>query len=100
MLKLAVAIGCICMAIFTYHGVKYLQFLKDNKIKQNYANARYREVQQTYNAENDILKEKIKKLDEKRKTNIFRHMAIEQIANQRLVFDEKTGKYVRRRQID
>ena len=62
MLKLAVAIGCICMAIFTYHGVKYLQFLKDNKIKQNYANARYREVQQTYNAENDILKEKIKKL--------------------------------------
>jgi len=32
--------------------------------------------------------------------NIFRQMAIEEIAKQRLVYDEKTGRYVRRRQVD
>ena len=36
----------------------------------------------------------------KKKDNVFRHMAIEQIANQKLVYDEKTGMYVRRTQID
>lgn len=34
------------------------------------------------------------------KENIFRQMAIEEIAKQKLVYDEKTGRYVRRRQID
>ena len=34
------------------------------------------------------------------KENIFRQMAIEEIAKQKLVYDETTGRYVRRRQID
>lgn len=34
------------------------------------------------------------------KENIFRQMAIEEIAKQKLVYDEKTGRYVRRRQVD
>ncbi len=34
------------------------------------------------------------------KENIFRQMAIEEIAKQKLVYDETTGRYIRRRQID
>ena len=34
------------------------------------------------------------------KENIFRQMAIEEIAKQKLVYDEKTGRYIRRRQVD
>lgn len=63
--------------------VQYLQFLKDEKIKQN----------------NNVQK-KINTLKMKKKDNVFRHMAIEQIANQKLVYDEKTGMYVRHTQID
>ena len=34
------------------------------------------------------------------KKNIFRQMAIEEIARQKLVYDERSGGYVRRRLID
>ena len=34
------------------------------------------------------------------KENIFRQMAIEEIAKQKLVYDETTGRYIRRRQVD
>tara|TARA_R110000782_G_scaffold171695_3_gene263418 strand:- start:80 stop:202 length:123 start_codon:yes stop_codon:yes gene_type:complete len=35
-----------------------------------------------------------------RKENVFRKLAIEEIARQKLVYDKKTGGYVRRRQIN
>ena len=35
-----------------------------------------------------------------KKTNIFREMAIEEIAKQKLIYDEETGQYIRRRQIN
>jgi len=76
-------VACFCMITLTYCIVQYLQFLKDEKIKHN----------------NNVQK-KINTLKMKKKDNVFRHMAIEQIANQKLVYDEKTGMYVRRTQID
>lgn len=48
--------------------------------------------------------ERIKELqnfrENQKKTSIFREMAIEEIAKQKLVYDEESGCYVRRRQIN
>ena len=104
MLEVAILVLSICVVVFTYHAVKFLKFSKSQSIKREYGLQRYRELQQTKEFENEQLKKKIKDLkqkkDDRNNDNIFRQMAIEQIASQKLIYDEKSGKYVRRRQIN
>lgn len=104
MLEIAVAVLLVCAVIITYHSVKFLKFSKSQTLKRQYGLARYQELQQTKEFENQELKRKIELLKQKNKDNkndnIFRQMAIEQIASQKLIYDEKSGKYVRRRQIN
>ena len=104
MLEIAMLILAVCGIVITYHAVKFLKFSKSQSIKRDYGLRRYQELQQTKEFENEQLKKKIKDLKQKKEDNmndnIFRQMAIEQIASQKLIYDEKSGKYVRRRQIN
>ena len=84
MFAVAIAVLCICLSIVVYHAIKFVQYTKIQKARKEYALYRYKEMQET---------------SKKPETNIFRDMAIEAIASQRLVYDERTGKYIRRRQI-
>tara|TARA_A100001201_G_scaffold82021_2_gene73066 strand:- start:185 stop:505 length:321 start_codon:yes stop_codon:yes gene_type:complete len=103
MFEVAIAVLSVCAIIITYHIVKFLKFSKSQSIKRDYGLRRYQELQQTKEFENERLKNKIKELKQKKEDNIndniFRQMAIEQIASQKLIYDEESGKYVRRRQI-
>ena len=89
----------VCGSIFCYFGYKFLQFKKkqdtcrtilENSLQQELDRAR-KEYQSLRLAE---------RMETRHKTNIFREMAIEEIARQKLVYDEETGRYVRRRQIN
>ena len=55
-------------------------------------------IRQEYNIER--IRELQSSRENQKKTSIFREMAVEEIAKQKLVYDEASGRYVRRRQIN
>ena len=71
-----VASLCICYLLYTISKMS-------KKQKQNCS------INKTTNL-------KIQNYNDYKKTNIFREMAIEAIAEQRLVYDQKTGAYIRK----
>ena len=83
----------ICVSIIGYHAYKFLKLTKQHKVQQlqrEYAFRKKNELNETYRQQFP---------NTQKKTNIFREMAIDQIAGQRLIYDRKSGQYVRRRQI-
>ena len=91
MFAIAIAVLCVCLSIVVYHVVKFVQYTKIQKARKEYALYRYKEIRETTR--------KVSQTNKKPKTNIFRDMAIKNIASQRLIYDKKSGKYIRRRQI-
>jgi membrane protein insertase Oxa1/YidC/SpoIIIJ len=84
---------CVCLLILSYFAYKFIIFRQNQKsilqikqIRNEYKKARAKELQEVRNNQ--------------KKTNIFREMAIEEIAKQKLIYDEESGCYVRRRQIN
>ena len=92
----------ICLSILTYFGYKFFVF-RQNQIKFN-QQLNQKSILEIERIRNEYKKERAKELhevrDNQKKTNIFREMAIEEIAKQKLIFDEESGCYVRRRQIN
>lgn len=82
-----IAILCSCFAILTYFGYKFYVYREKQKIQNKniiqYQKARMREISESH-----------------KKTSIFREMAIDSIAKQKLIYDEKTKKYIRLTQIN
>jgi Tfp pilus assembly protein PilV len=85
-----IAILIVSLCILSYFGYQFYIFQKKQKISQKiarnkleYRKARMREMSETH-----------------KKTNIFREMAIDSIARQKLIFDEDSERWVRRRQIN
>ena len=88
-----------CATIFCYFGYRFIEFRRKQNICrtiledtiQQELNRSRREYQSLRLAE---------RMETVNKTNIFREMAIEEIAKQKLIYDEESGRYVRRRQIN
>ena len=77
---------CVCLCVVGYYTYNFIIFRKNLKLIKNrldYQKARMKEANETY-----------------KKTGIFRKIAIEEIAKQKLIYDEKSGRYIRRRQIN
>lgn len=77
---------CVCLCVAGYYTYSFISFRKNQKLIKNrldYRKARMKEANETY-----------------KKTGIFREIAIEEIAKQKLIYDEKSGRYIRRRQIN
>ena len=88
---------CISLSIVGYFVYKFYIFREKQKICEEILADSSRQIATEHDYDPDRLRS-IKQLHEK--TSIFREMAIEEIAKQRLVYDEASGRYVRRRQIN
>jgi hypothetical protein len=84
----------VSLAVIAYFGYNFYIFQKEqerrndrfNQLAKNrieYRKARMREMSETH-----------------KKTGIFREMAVDSIVKQNLIFDEKSGKYIRLTEID
>lgn len=77
---------CVCLCVVGHYTYSFISFRKNQKLIKNrldYRKARMKEANEAY-----------------KKTGIFREIAIEEIAKQKLIYDEKSGRYIRRRQIN
>jgi hypothetical protein len=81
--------------IFGYFTYSFMQYRKREKYRTQELNHRVQymldEMERDYQA--SLLEE------EKPVTNVFREHVIEEISRHRLVYDEKTGRYIKLRQI-
>ena len=84
------------MCIFGYFTYSFMQYRKREKYRTQELNHRVQymldEMERDYQA--SLLEE------EEPVTNIFREHVIEEISRHRLVYDEKTGKYIKLRQVE
>ena len=84
------------LCIFGYFTYSFIQYRKREKYRTQELNHRVQcmldEMERDYQA--SLLQE------EEPVTNIFREHVIEEISRHRLVYDEKTGRYVKLRQIE
>ena len=75
-----------------------MQFRKNEKYRTQELNHKVQclldQMKQEYQSERQA------ELNEKPVTNIFREHVIDEISKQRLIYDEKSGRYIRLRQID
>lgn len=98
-LYLVLGIG---LSILTYFAYKFTVFRKKQIICERMLEEK--SMQEIENIRREYSEARIRELrsvrEHQKKTNIFRKMAIEEIAKQKLVYDEKTGRYIRRRQIN
>ena len=82
--------------IFGYFTYSFMQYRKREKYRTQELNHRVQymldEMERDYQA--SLLEE------EKPVTNVFREHVIEEISRHRLVYDEKTGRYIKLRQIE
>ena len=85
----------INLCIFGYFTYSFIQYRKREKYRTQELNHRVQymldEMERDYQA--SLLEE------EKPVTNVFREHVIEEISRHRLVYDEKTGRYIKLRQI-
>ena len=83
------------LCIFGYFTYSFIQYRKREKYRTQELNHRVQcmldEMERDYQA--SLLEE------EEPVTNIFREHVIEEISRHRLVYDEKTGRYIKLRQI-
>jgi hypothetical protein len=83
------------LCIFGYFAYNFMQYRKREKYRIQELNHRVQymldEMERDYQA--SLLEE------EKPVTNVFREHVIEEISRHRLVYDEKTGRYIKLRQI-
>jgi len=83
------------LCIFGYFAYSFMQYRKREKYRIQELNHRVQymldEMERDYQA--SLLEE------EKPVTNVFREHVIEEISRHRLVYDEKTGRYIKLRQI-
>ena len=83
------------LCIFGYFTYSFIQYRKREKYRTQELNHRVQymldEMERDYQASS--------KQEEKPETNVFREHVIEEISRQRLVYDEKTGRYIKLRQI-
>ena len=84
------------LCIFGYFTYSFMQYRKREKYRTQELNHRVQymldEMERDYQA--SLLEE------EKPVTNVFREHVIEEISRHRLVYDEKTGRYIKLRQIE
>ena len=84
------------LCIFGYFTYSFIQFRKREKYRTQELNHRVQcmldQMERDYQA--SLLEE------EEPVTNIFREHVIEEISRHRLVYDEKTGRYIKLRQIE
>jgi hypothetical protein len=84
------------LCIFGYFAYSFMQYRKREKYRIQELNHRVQymldEMERDYQA--SLLEE------EKPVTNVFREHVIEEISRHRLVYDEKTGRYIKLRQIE
>ena len=84
------------LCIFGYFTYSFIQYRKREKYRTQELNHRVQymldEMERDYQA--SLLEE------EEPVTNIFREHVIEEISRHRLVYDEKTGRYIKLRQIE
>ena len=83
------------LCIFGYFTYSFIQYRKREKYRTQELNHRVQcmldQMERDYQA--SLLEE------EEPVTNIFREHVIEEISRHRLVYDEKTGRYIKLRQI-
>ena len=86
------------LCIFGYFTYSFMQFRKNEKYRTQELNHKVQclldQAQRDYQAERQA------ELNEKPVTNIFREHVIDEISKQRLIYDEKSERYIRLRQID
>jgi len=82
------------MCIFGYFIYNFTQYRKREKYRTQELNHRVQYLldQMEHDYQESIVAEPV--------TNIFREHVIEEISKQRLVYDKRTGKFIRLRQID
>ena len=84
------------LCIFGYFTYSFIQYRKREKYRTQELNHRVQcmldQMERDYQA--SVLEE------EEPVTNIFREHVIEEISRHRLVYDEKTGRYIKLRQIE
>tara|TARA_R100000963_G_C4555342_1_gene46495 strand:- start:17 stop:304 length:288 start_codon:yes stop_codon:yes gene_type:complete len=84
------------LCIFGYFTYSFIQYRKREKYRTQELNHRVQcmldQMERDYQA--SLLEE------EEPVTNIFREHVIEEISRHRLVYDEKTGKYIKLRQVE
>ena len=84
------------LCIFGYFTYSFIQYRKREKYRTQELNHRVQymldEMERDYQA--SLLEE------EEPVTNIFREHVIEEISRHRLVYDEKTGRYIKLRQVE
>ena len=92
----------ICSSILFFFCYKFSKFRKNQiickRILEEKSLNEIERIRREYNIER--IKELQNFRENQKKTSIFREMAIEEIAKQKLVYDEESGCYVRRRQIN
>lgn len=83
------------MCIFGYFIHNFIQYRKIEKYRTQELNHKVQylldQMERDYQNSPEV---------EEPVTNIFREHVIEQISRQRLVYDEKTGRYIKLRQIE
>ena len=83
------------LCIFGYFTYSFIQYRKNEKYRTQELNHRVQcmldEMERDYQA--SLLEE------EEPVANIFREHVIEEISRHRLIYDEKTGRYIKLRQI-
>ena len=89
----------VCLSILAYFVYKFIVFQKKQIVaKDMLEQCMLDEIQQT---REEYQRRRLSEIrDSRKKTNVFRKMAIDEIAKQKLVYDEESGCYVRRRQIN
>ena len=89
----------VCLSILFYFVYKFIVFQKKQMICKNMMEqCMLEEIQQS---REEYQRRRLSEIRGSRyKINIFRKMAIDEIAKQKLIYDEETGCYVRRRQIN
>ena len=84
------------LCIFGYFTYSFIQYRKREKYRTQELNHRVQcmldQMERDYQA--SLLEE------EEPVTNIFREHVIEEISRHRLVYDEKTGRYIKLRQVE
>ena len=84
------------LCIFGYFIYNFIQYRKREKYRTQELNYKVQcllnQVYNDYAEPEEQIQEPV--------TNIFREHVIEEISKHRLVYDEKTGRYIRLRQID
>ena len=89
----------VCLSVLAYFVYKFIGFRKKQMVaKDILEQCMLQEIQQT---REEYQRRRLSEIrDSRQKTNVFRKMAIDEIAKQKLVYDEEAGCYVRRRQIN